>query len=1345
MCLRNFFYILILFYLIGCGVNAPTEPASLFGADIVAPILDKDSYSINEGQTAFVKIKFDRKTKVRTYINWEIRGGIGRFLKPTGVFPVAADIQDVEIPLESYRNEVIDPVTDFEVVIQSDSFAAPVTVMLKVTDLTVPANLTLAPTPILELPVVGVAAESTGSLTLSNVGQIPARSISPSVFSDAQMYFLGGSFPGIGGTCTSVLAAGGNCTVTVGATLASSGALELPLVFSYNNGTGIQTKSISVRASADSTIAVLSGTPSGASKTKILDITVGGAGIDNYKYKIGASPLDCSDPAGYSGSPVVVATHITQDISAIPDGNVKICVVGFKMGTQQSFSAATTATWFKDTTPPDIIGNGITINNGDSRTRDLAVQLKMTTNGSQFMYITNSAGCSIGGTWEVYTQTKNWNISFANSNNQVYVKFRDALGNETACINSVIVHDNLPPSVLINQSVAQVDPTLALPVSFLAVFSEDVLPASFSTAAIEQTGTANGVSWTITPITGSQYKVEAVSATSGGSIIPRIRGSIVMDLAGNASEASSSTDASVSYSLIEFYFKSVSLGTEQGCAFANDGKLYCWGSNANFQLGIGPVGSPPSGFSAPQIVDYSHLAGVQFKKVAVGAVSTCALSIEGKLYCWGKGDHYTSGQFNSGSPGTKIDQKIPAEVVTQNVSTGYPCSYWSWVTNSLFYNDVSVGKTHVCAVELGGHPICFGMTPIRSNSTPEYSAPNCAYNNNLKPAGKNVVQISSGGFGSCLLNAIGDVYCFGRNNMGQLGDSSTTDSAPWVKIHTAGIVSGLQKFMQVSAGDDHACAVAVDGKAYCWGQGTKGQIGDGSFSSRAVPTLVNVAGLGPVSFVEVKAGLNHTCARTTRGQIYCWGEAAHGKLGNSSITDQAAPTLVTAVTGSFDNIVSLEVGDNHSCAIKSNGQMSCWGAQGAEGRLGNNDTQNATRPALVQVGSYISKRSFSSLSVGFDNSCAVGTDGLPYCWGAGVSGKLGNGSIDRLIPISVNMTSIAGVQFTQIATGIGHTCGLATSGKIYCWGQNNEGQLGNGTTVSSSAPVEVDTNINGLNDPSTPADEFLGFKSISVGYSHTCALYATGKPYCWGYGLFGQLGSGSTLSQSRPQAIFGSVLFRQVDTGDYHSCGVSFDNKAYCWGWGALGRLGNGATDNKLVPTQVDTTLNPQFIARTEEAIDHIRPGADHTCMKTFGKSVYCWGSGLDGRLGADDSTEATKLYPSTVDMTVLADVSGVADVESGKDHSCLLTQSGKAACWGAGLKGRLGDGDFLDKALPVLVNFSEATGYLGSFKISAGGSHTCALSVSGEQYCWGEGLNGRLGNNSATTNQSRPVNVLFP
>jgi len=1326
----------IFIFLSGCDSGNPTEPAAIFAIDIVKPKVEFDTYNINEGQSVNIKINFDRKTKVRSFVNWEIRGGIGRFLKPTGVVQVNAGADYVEVPLESYRNETIDPDTSFEVVFNSDSFELAATAMINMTDLTAPASIQLNPTTELNLPAAAVGVQVSGSITLTNSGGISARALTPSVFADAQMYFLGGVYPGTGGTCTAVLAAGASCNVVVAANMSAPGSLSQNLSFSYTNGVSTQVTSLTVKAAADSVIATLSGMPTGQSKTKILNITVGGFGIDSYRYKVGTSAIDCASGVGYSGAPVPVATKITNDISALPDGFIKVCVTGIKAGDEQSQSAATVATWFKDTTPPDIIGSGISINNGLTHTNTLSTTLRMTTNGAQFMYVTNSSGCSAGGTWEIYNQTKTWNLSFSNSNNRVYVKFRDPLGNETACINASIIHDNTPATVIINQDLAQPDPTLSLPVTFVATFSENMNASTFSTQAVEQTGTAGGVEWVVTPISSTQFRVEAVAATSGGSIIPAIKSGIVMDLAENTSLGSTSVDASVSYSLIEFYFKSMALGDQQSCGLSNDGKAYCWGSNSNFQLGIGPAVSPPTQSVIPASVDLSMAAGQQFIKLSTGSTSSCGLMASGKIYCWG-----TTANAANGQP-VGTNQKVPKEIA-HYFNAGHPSNCGGWYTVS-DYTDVSVGKTHVCGIEKSGYINCFGQMPIfHSAPTEPYR---CINPVNRYVGGKLPKSISSGDFGACVLNADNKIYCAGRNTVGQIGDGTTTNRASWTAVNISGLTN-FPGFKQVSSGGEHACAVSQKGKVYCWGQGTEGQLGTGSFTNRTVPTLIDTTSLGDIIFDEVKAGSRHTCARSIQGRIYCWGEGANGKLGHTDLTNQNTPVLVLASVGQFTNVVGLEVGYNHSCGLTSEGKLFCWGAQSTEGRLGSNSAADQDRPVAVEISHLLSKRTFTQISSGSDNTCAIGSDGKPYCWGKGSTGKLGNGATDKLIPIAVNLTGIPGTQFTQISTGTNHTCGLTTEGKIFCWGQNNEGQLGNGTNVASTVPVEIDTNIVGLNDPGTVDNEFIGFKSVHVGHSHTCALYGNNKIYCWGYGLYGQLGSNSTLSQPRPQAVVepggGFIAFKELAVGDYHTCALSTDHKAYCWGWGSLGRLGNGTTDNKYAPTLVDTSLNADITSRTQEHFEKITLGADHTCMSTIGNSLYCWGSGLDGRLGVDDNT--TRLYPMTAVMTQVTENSGIAQIEAGKEHTCLTTRLGQVSCWGVGLKGRVGDGYFLDRAVPVRTDFSTSTGYVGAYAITSGGSHTCALGFTGEQYCWGEGLNGRLGNNSTLVDKGVPVNVLFP
>ena len=217
------------------------------------------------------------------------------------------------------------------------------------------------------------------------------------------------------------------------------------------------------------------------------------------------------------------------------------------------------------------------------------------------------------------------------------------------------------------------------------------------------------------------------------------------------------------------------------------------------------------------------------------------------------------------------------------------------------------------------------------------------------------------------------------------------------------------------------------------------------------------------------------------------------------LTRQSSATVMGDMEWSFSQITS---NGNHTCALTTEGKAYCWGVNG-QGRLGNNSTADSRIPAAVQMPAGVS---FQSITVGGNHTCALATTGQAYCWGWNQYGQLGNNSTTgSRIPVAVQMP--AGVSFQSIAAGSTHTCALTTEGKAYCWGLNNQGQLGNNSTANSLTPVAVQM----------PAG--VSFQSIAAGITHTCALTTTGKAYCWGQGDGGRLGNNSTASSRIPAAI----------------------------------------------------------------------------------------------------------------------------------------------------------------------------------------------------------------------------------
>lgn len=303
----------------------------------------------------------------------------------------------------------------------------------------------------------------------------------------------------------------------------------------------------------------------------------------------------------------------------------------------------------------------------------------------------------------------------------------------------------------------------------------------------------------------------------------------------------------------------------------------------------------------------------------------------------------------------------------------------------------------------------------------------------------------------------------------------------------------------VDSGGNHSCALARDGSAWCWGNNTFGQLGDNTGASSTAPRQV----VGPnVIFTQIDAGQDHTCGRTVQGAAMCWGNNANSQIGDGGISNAYAATLVS---GLGSGVVSVTAGDYHSCALKTDGTVVCWGAN-FSGQLGTGTTSPSATPVpVIGLGG-----SAIAISAGGSHTCALLSDGTAKCWGAGPFGQLGNGLWgDSSMPVTVANLS---AQMRDVSSGGAHTCSLDVLGVVRCWGQNNFGQVGGGLSSTYALPVAVQ----------------LGNRAfdVSAGKQHTCALILPGKVVCWGSNSFGQLGDGTTNSTSAPEVVFVYQLYR---------------------------------------------------------------------------------------------------------------------------------------------------------------------------------------------------------------------------
>lgn len=363
------------------------------------------------------------------------------------------------------------------------------------------------------------------------------------------------------------------------------------------------------------------------------------------------------------------------------------------------------------------------------------------------------------------------------------------------------------------------------------------------------------------------------------------------------------------------------------------------------------------------------------------------------------------------------------------------------------------------------------------------------------------------------------------------------------RVVASGTTSDPPELIGVSAGGAHSCATDDAGGAWCWGNNVSGpgQLGDGTTITRLLPVAV----AGAIEFARVSAGEVHSCGLDRSGVAYCWGAGQFGFLGNGEPGFRLVPTPVAGGLA----FASISAGAIHSCALTTDGHAYCWGWN-ASGRLGiGPEPEIQSTPAAV-VGGLL----FTAVEAGGTHSCALTTAGKAYCWGHGANGQLGNGDVaNSAVPVAVSGART----FASISVGGFHSCAIHLHGRAYCWGNGEVGQLGYGSTpVTRSTPAIVSGDRK--------------FAVISAGEFHTCALTTAGRAYCWGLGLDGRLGNGSTSNRKTPVAVAGGLTFATIDAGISHTCAVTTGGQAYCWGRGALGRLGDGTEQSWTRPRRVD-------------------------------------------------------------------------------------------------------------------------------------------------------------------------------
>lgn len=356
---------------------------------------------------------------------------------------------------------------------------------------------------------------------------------------------------------------------------------------------------------------------------------------------------------------------------------------------------------------------------------------------------------------------------------------------------------------------------------------------------------------------------------------------------------------------------------------------------------------------------------------------------------------------------------------------------------------ISAGDRHACGLTVSGAAYCWG-----ANNARQLGSGSVAESMNTPDSVQTAVRfvsISAGGDHTCGLTSAGAAYCWGSGSNGKLGDNTEAPKMTPVAVHQMG-----RQFVAISAGYEHTCALTTAGAAYCWGKGESGRLGNGLGNNRLSP--VQVSGLDGKVLVSISAGYAHTCAVASDGEAFCWGAGGWGQLGNNDDLDAFGPVAVQPDVAL--EFAAISAGMDHTCAITTAGEPYCWG-DNSDGQLGAGAVGGSlkkprqVRPHTLRL---------VAISAGSYHNCGITASGDTHCWGDGSAGQLGNGSTTRAAQ-AVPVTSV-GQEVTAISAGGHFACGATSGGSAYCWGANEVGQLGNGSNSATNAPANVSSITN---------------------------------------------------------------------------------------------------------------------------------------------------------------------------------------------------------------------------------------------------------------------------------------------
>jgi len=649
-------------------------------------------------------------------------------------------------------------------------------------------------------------------------------------------------------------------------------------------------------------------------------------------------------------------------------------------------------------------------------------------------------------------------------------------------------------------------------------------------------------------------------------------------------------------------------------ALTSTGQVLSWGANYDGQLGDGTKTTRdlPGPVALP--------SGSTVAAIAAGCNDAMALTSGGQVLTWGQNTDGSLGNGGTTDSSVPVTPALPAGVTITAIAAG--CSFdlalasngtlWAWGQGS----DGQLGN---------------GTTPPYSTTPVEVAI----------PAGTDVTGIAADAFDGLALTTSGSLLTWGSNANGELGNGSTTSDSEPASVHfPPGTV-----IKAIAGGGFNDLALATTGEVFGWGLNTNGQVGDGGESEALLPVKVAIpAGTSVSRVAAASAGGFQDLALTSTGQVLSWGANYDAQLGNGTISQTFSSLAISSNGGLFAmgandlgqlgigtgsnsdrpvavalpsgvSVASAAEGCAHSLALTRGNSLLSWGAN-FDGQLGNGTTNSSELPGAVSLPKGVTP---TAVVAGCLHSLALTSAGRILSWGANFDGQLGNGTTTSSdLPRSVSIPS--GVTVTAVAAGCDHSLALTSTGQVLAWGAGSDGQLGDGSTKGSLAPVWVEL----------PSGTVVA--KVAAGCNHSLALTATGQVLAWGEGTAGQLGNG-TYSNSDvpvPVALPAGVVATAVAAGLTHSVALTSTGQVFDWGFDGDGQLGVGVNVNSSI--DVDTPIAASLPAGDVASL--VAAGGNSTFALTTSGGALGWGDNIFGQLGDGANTTMTLPTPLATSAT---------------------------------------------------------------------------------------------------------------